>query len=219
MANVLMFLEELKDIDFDTRMGAIRAFTSYSPIRQILYKRRGFRLEKVNHDKCRLWFDGKFLEFSKFSDLLTSNHSIRLIPYKIELLSYTWRKGDCHFRSIYFFHWFGGILETSYVDDSSGKARVIHSYIRSKKNIIDYTSNLVISKRDYEDLVHPTVLNQVSHEEYLSDRKSPIVSLPISLKFYCLFRDELLNGHTFLGGEEWEVSDCVKQKSLGGYKQ
>ena len=219
MGNVQMFFAEPKDIEFDTRMGAIRAYTSCNPFRHMKYNKMGFKLQRENHDKYRLWFGEKFLEFSRFSDVLTGNHPIKLIPYKLELLTHDKRKGECYFRSFYFFNSLGGILETSYVDDSSGKVRVVHSYIRRKNKIIDYASNLVISEKDYEDLVHPTVLNQVSHEEYLSDRKSPIVSLPMGLKFYCLLRNELLNGHTFLGGEEWEVSDGVKQKTLGGYKQ
>lgn len=212
MGNVLMFLEEQEEVEFDTRMGAIRAFTSCNPFRHLKYKKMGFRLTREHHDKRRLWFEGNFLEFSMFSDLIESDHPMELIPYKLELLNYKKRKGDCHFRSFYFFHSLGGILETSYVNDSSGKARVVHSYIRRKNNIIDYTSNLVISEKNYESLLHPTVLNQITHKEYLLDRKTPVASLPISLKFYCLFREELQNGHTFLGGNEWEVSKDSKQK-------
>ncbi len=113
---------------------------------------------------------------------------------------------------MYFFRFSGDILETAYVDDSGGKGKSLHSYIRKGKNIIDYTSNLVIMWEDYESLLHPIVLNKISHEEFLLDINSLIARLPISTKFYCLFRDELLNGHTFLGGETWEVSNHVKQK-------
>lgn len=114
--------------------------------RHMKYKKMGFKLQRENHDKYRLWFEEKFLEFSRFSDVLTGNQSIKLIPYKLELLTHNKRKGKCHFRSFYFVHSLGGILETSYVDDSSGKSRVVHSYIRRKNKIIDYTSNLVISE-------------------------------------------------------------------------
>jgi len=213
MGNVLMFLEKKEDIEFDTRMGVVHAFTSCNPFRHLKYNKMGFRLERENQDKLRLWFGENFLEFFRFSDLLTSNHWMKLMPYKLELLNYKKRKGNCHFRSLHFFYFLGGILETSYVDDSSGKVRVVHSYIRNKNHITDYTSNLVISVEDYENLLHPTVLNQITHEEYLLDRKTPISSLPIDLKFYCLFRNELLNGHTFLGGDEWEFSNHSKYKT------
>ncbi|MDE5587199.1 MAG: hypothetical protein K2I72_02370, partial [Bacilli bacterium] len=127
MGNVLMFLEEPRKIEFDTRMGAIRAFTSCNHFLHLKYKKMGFRLTRENHDKYRLWFEEKFLEFSRFSDLIESDHPMELIPHKLELLNYKKRKGECHLRSLYFFHSLGGILETSYVDDPKGNARVVHS--------------------------------------------------------------------------------------------
>ncbi len=212
--NMLMFFEELGEVTFDTRMGAIRAFTSCNPFRHFKYQKMGFRLERISHNKRKIWFEGNSLEFSRFSDLIQSDHPLKLIPFKMELLNYKKRKGICHYRSFYFFRHLGGILMTSYVDDSLGKCRVVHSYIKDeeRKRIIDYTSNLVISESDYEELLHPTVINQITQEEYLSDQNSVVFSAPIPLKFYCLFREELQNGHTFLGGEEWEVSSEAKQK-------
>ena len=211
--NMPMFFFEKEDIEFDTRMGAIRAFTSCNPFLHLKYKKMGFYFTRESHDKCRICFDEDFIEFSRFSDLLNSNQILKLLFFKFELLCHNLRKGDCHFKSLYFFKFFGDTLETSYVDDSGGTGKVLHSYIRKGETVTDYTSNLVILWEDYESLLHPIVLNQISREEFFLDIKSSIATLPINLKFYCLFRDELLNGHTFLGGETWEVTDKVKQKA------
>lgn len=62
----------------------------------------------------------------------------------------------------------------------------MHRYIRRKNNTIDYTSNLVILEEDYENLLHPIVLNQITYKEYILDREPFVISLPISVKFYCL---------------------------------
>lgn len=79
---------------------------------------------------------------------------------------------------------------------------------------MDSPSNLVIPEEEYNRLLNPVVVSTISFNDFFKDRNHPIADLPIDSKFYCLFRDELLNGHTFLVGKTWEVSKDSKQKVL-----
>ncbi len=214
LSNVPMLLFEKVDVDFDNRMKAIKAFTSGNIFFHMFYKGKGFHLQKVNNCKYSLKFQDESLEFSKLSDLLSHRNILKNLFLKCELLSLKRRVGRCHLQSLVYLPIIGGSVVTGYVNDSSGKSRVIHSVIVNKETVFDYSNNLVASIKNYDQLFDLSVLSEVSEETLINDAKSPLASLPIGVKFYCLFHEELCNGHTFIGGSEWEVEGVSKQKTL-----
>ena len=112
---------------------------------------------------------------------------------------------------MFFLEYFGDRIVNAYIDDPTEKFRVVHSFIELNNKVYDYTKNLVISKEDYYRLFNVEVINTIDRNVYLEDIKNPFFNSFIDCKFYCLFRDELLNGHTFTS-TFWKVDDINKEK-------
>ena len=179
-----------KEVLLDTKVKAIRSFTSTNYLYRLFYKVQGFSLKRIDPYKMKLCYKNDCLEFSKLSDLLiVKNEEDKNM--KNELFKYKKRKGKCHQTAIELFASMGEKLVTGYVDDSSGKFRTIHSFIETEKNVIDYSSNLVISKEDYYRLMNVEVLSVITKEQFLSDCNSSFANEFLGVKFYCLFREEL----------------------------
>lgn len=212
LSSVPMLIHIVEDVDYSEYAKAIGSFTAFHPVEHLLYRFRGFHLEKKNKDIYRLEFKGKSIEFSKFSDLaFVSNHQKKL-QMKFELLNESRRIGSCHYQSMFFLQYFGKRIVNAYIDDSTGKGRVVHSFIEGDKNVYDYTENLVISKKYYYDLFNVEVISTINREDFLKDIKNQFFTSFVDCKFYCLFRDQLYNGHTFNIGTSWEVEEVQKEK-------
>ena len=199
--NSLGMLFEKKEVSkLDTKMKAIRAFTPTNYFYQFFYNLKGYSVHTIDTNKMKLCYKNENIEFSKLSDLLVGSvEEVR--PIKTELLKYKVRKGKCHYRAIEFFPSIGKNLVTGYVDDASGKVRTVHSWLETEKNVIDYTSNLVISKEDYYQLMNVEVLSVIAKDDFLGDFKSEFVQ-GLSCKFYCLFRNELVQQGLINHGKE-----------------
>lgn len=207
LSSVPMLLHIVKDVDYNECAEAICSFTSFNPLDHLRLRFLGFHLTRKNHDIYRLQFRDKNIEFSKFSDLLIVSKYRKGLLMKLELLSRERRSGSCHFQSMFFSQYFGKRIVNAYIDDSTGKFRVVHSFIEGDKNVYDYTKNLVISKEDYYELFHVEVISTIERETLLEDIKNPPFPNLIDCKFYCLFREELQNGHTFHSGTFWKVEE------------
>lgn len=208
--NIPMLLSKKVPCNFSIEMRAIRAFTSYNYFIQLLYRLIGFKLIKINDYKLELHYKKNNFEFSKLSDLYTSNNKLENLKNKIILLNYQKRKGKCHFQSLCLLPICGDYLVTGYVNDSSNKVRVIHSWIETENNVIDYCSNLVISKENYYQLMNPEILSVIKKEDYLKDANSKFLNSLIGCKFYCLFRDELYYNGLFNFNNEDSIQKRLK---------
>lgn len=212
LSSVPMLRYIIKDVDYNECAEAICSFTSFHPIEHLKLRFFGFHLTRKNHDIYKLQFGDKNIEFSKFSDLaMVSEHKQGLLM-KLELLSKSKRNGSCHYQSMFFSQYFGKRIVNAYIDDPTGKFRVVHSFIEGDKNVYDYTKNLVISKEDYYELFHVEVISTIDREDFLKDMKDPFFSTFVDCKFYCLFRDELQNGHTFHDETSWKVEEKNLEK-------
>lgn len=143
---------------------AIRAFTSWNSLRQFFYWEKGFRLKKIDHYKYRHSFQGDSLEFSKFYDVISCSSKIKNLVIKCQLLSASLRQGCYHYQSLRFLPIVGGSVLTGYVNDSTGKFRVIHSVIINGDTVFDYTNNLVTSRKNYDQLLSFSILSEISKE-------------------------------------------------------
>lgn len=199
-------------------VDALYTFTSYNFEMWLCRFIEGFRLKKCSHKAFQVSLKDETIEFFRLSDDLLKKNRIRNSRVSLDLLSLKRRFIRCHSGCMRVFPDCGGTLVTAYVDgrdlDGFDSTRIVHSFIKKDHVCMDYTSNLVISEETYHRLFNPVVISTISLENFLTDQNHPILDLPVGPKFYCLFRDELLNGHTFLGGKEWEVSAYLKQKIL-----
>lgn len=186
-----MLFSKIGDRRLDPKMMAIRAFTSSNLDLIDLYKKEGVKLRKLFRHKLKMIYDDDIIVFSRLSDLLAGDNS-KIADIREELLDYKRRKSQCHIRSLEYIR-FGNYIVTGYVDDSKACERIVHSWIETEDKVIDYTSNLVIGKDDYYRLMRVEIINVISKEDVLSDCNSDFLnSFPLSQKFYCLFRDELV---------------------------
>ena len=185
-----MLLNKECEVKVDERLGAIRAFTSTSILRQLLYNTKGFKVKKWEDKKRVLSYKNKDLIFRRFSDCLEGDEK-DLEKVKSVLLNYRKRRGKCHQGSLSLFTCFGDNIVTGYVDDIDGKHRCVHTWIEKDENVYDYTSNLVVTKEEFYKILDVEVLNKISREDFLSDIKSEFVQKSSS-KLYLLFREELV---------------------------
>lgn len=182
-----MFFDKKVDCVLDERIMAIRAFTSNSCIRKKYYIAKGYRI-RTDDDKMIMQYKKDIFGFIKISDILSSDEK-EFLKIKQELLDYKKRKHQCHSRSVQFFS-LADNLVTGYVDDV-GNNRIIHTWLETDENVIDYTSNLIINKEDYYKLMNAEVLSVISKDEFDEDIDSEFLNKIIGIKFYCLFRQEL----------------------------
>jgi len=188
--NKLMFFYKIGNSKIDPKMMAIRAFTSNNNFLQLLYKLVGFKLIKYEN-KYQISYKNSDVCFSKFSDFLSGGNDIEeLEKEKKELLSLKKRTGKCHYKSIELIN-VGDYLVTGYVTSSSRNVKIIHTWIETDKDVIDYTDNLVMKKEDYYNLKDVEVLTVIKKDTIVSEFDSQFVKSFLSDKFYCLFRDEL----------------------------
>lgn len=189
--NKQMFFYKQEDCQFDSKMMAIRAFTSTDCFRQSLYELKGYKLIKLDEDKLMLNYKGDMVEFYKFSDLLLDDSDI-IRDFKNELQDYIQRQHKCHYRSLQLVNiGVGDYLVTGYVNDESGKSRIVHSWIEIGEDVLDYTSNLVMKREDYYKLMNVEVLSIINKDDVYEDSQSKFLNKLLGCKFYCLFRDEM----------------------------
>lgn len=212
LSNVPMLVSIEEDIHYNECAEAIESFTSFQPIEHLKYRSWGFHLTKGNHKIYKLEFEDTVIQFSKFSDLEAVTTNKNRILMKLELLSEKKRVGNCHYEAMYFSQYFGKKLVTAYIDDSTGFYRIVHSFIEDDDNVYDYTKNLVMNKKDYYQLFQVEIINVIDRETFMEDLKNPFFMKFIDCKFYCLFRDELMNGHTFGVKQEDEIETPTQKK-------
>jgi len=211
LSSVPMLLYIEKHVDYNKCAEAICSFTSFQPLEHLGFRFQGFHLKRKKPEIYRLQFEEENIEFSKFSDLIMTSNFKQKMKMKFQLLNEKKRKGSCHYWSMFFLEYFGDRIVNAYIDDPTEKFRVVHSFIELNNKVYDYTKNLVISKEDYYRLFNVEVINTIDRNVYLEDIKNPFFNSFIDCKFYCLFRDELLNGHTFTS-TFWKVDDINKEK-------
>lgn len=185
-----MFFHKNSDSELDSKMIAIRIFTSSSYFLKLLYKVKGFKIIKCDKNKLELNYKKETIEFSRLSDLILCSTEEKTIETKKELLNLKQRKGKCHYKSFQFVH-IGDNLVTGYVDDSIKNRRIIHTWLESLDTVIDYTANVIMKKEDYYKLMNVEVLSVINKEDVYNDCNSNFIKEFLSAKFYCLFRDEL----------------------------
>ena len=186
-----MFYVKKEKANMDKRMKVIRAFTSTDYLYQFFYLLKGYSIKTIDNNKMKLCYKNESIEFKKLSDCLIGEdeESVRI---RKELLNYRKRKGQCHFNSLQLLPSIGGNIVTGYVDDQGDTHKIIHSWIEDENNVIDYTSNLVIKKEDYNRLMNVEIVSVISKDDVLADSNSEFFQKYLGCKFYCLFRDELV---------------------------
>lgn len=189
--NYSMFFYKSGNSKTNSKMTAIRVFTSNNYFLQFLCKLVGFKLIKLEDNKYKISYQDIDISFSKFSDSLSGGSNIEeLENEKRELLNLKKRAGKCHYKSIELIN-VGDYLVTGYVASSSRNVKIIHTWIETDEDVIDYTANLVMKKEDYYKLNNVEILTVINKDDVINDFDSPFIRTFLSDKIYCLFRDEL----------------------------
>lgn len=191
--NEKMLFSKMEDVNYPIELKVIRNFTSTDYLARLQDRKYRFKIKKKKKNVYEMTSDSKKIEFSKITDIINMEDKKKLKEIRKKLLDCDERRGKCHNYSISFIHC-GNKLVTGYVNDISGKHRTIHSWIENGNNVYDFTYNLVISKKNYYELLDVLVLNEIDKDTVLSDYNNLFnIYHDLSNKMYCLFRNEIVN--------------------------
>ena len=192
LKNFPMLCRKKAKIAPNFKMRCIQNFTSNNKLLNLWCNVKGVKLKRINTDMCEIDFGNESIKFSLISDLFINDNS-DVIALKKQLLNAKKRSGLCHYQSVSYLNSWGNKIVTGYVDDTIASQRDVHSWIETDINVIDYSKNLVISKDDYYRLLNPEVINEITKDELNCDIELLRNFSFLSCKFYCLFRDEIIN--------------------------
>lgn len=202
----MFFLKSNDQFETDFKLPAIKAFTTSNYLLHLIFKMKGFSLKKIEDGKLCMTYKNESIQFSRISDLLISNNN-ETIKLKKQLLNINKRRGECHVNSTEYINC-GDYLVTGYI--SGDKYSIIHSWVETDKNVIDFTLNLVIKKEDYYKMMNAQVLSIIKKENVYDELNSSFSREFLGVKFYCLFRDELYRAGLFELGQD----EIIKKKEF-----
>lgn len=179
-----------KTIDEFTK---IKEKSIFQKILNFIYKDNYVKLDKITYnDKTKQY------EYQTEDDIITFNKISNLIniedkKFKQEILSKK-RYGLCHSRSMMLSPWIeNSKITTGYI--TIGTQKCLHSiveYFNGEEIIIlDWTRNLVMSKKDYNNITKFIELASYDGKEVLEDMKNLFSNINLPIKLYLTFREEL----------------------------
>lgn len=186
--NEKMLYYKLQDVFYYDEMKVIKNFTSNSFIEKLKDKKYNFSIKKNNASNYYCLESSNLnISFKRISDVIYMEDKAKLNKLKSILLSLKKRKRKCHQLSIRYVN-SGYNIVTGYINDESGIGRIIHTWLENDFEVLDFTFNLKIDKDVYYYLLKAESLNVISYEKRIQDDE---LINELSLKMYCLFRDEI----------------------------
>lgn len=182
-------LMALATIDRFTKMHEMEIFTK---LLKIVYKEEKIDLSRITYNKEIEQFeyrdDDKIITFNKLSDYFSDK------DIKEELMSNK-RYRECHLKAMSIAPSIkGSRIVTGYI--TIGNIKALHSIIEydvdNKTVVLDWNRNLSITKEQYVQLTEFVELSSFDGRNVIDDMELIVGNLNIGVKFYLVFREELM---------------------------